>query len=275
MPLKIYREEDAGIKYWTKFWMEREESLEEQQQYIEFNFLTKVFSKYLSHHSGKILEGGCGTGKWVFYLREKRYGIIGVEWSKEVVKQVKARNPSVPIIVGDIFNLSFPDDFFQAYISLGVIEHHENYLMALKEAYRVIRKGGYLLCTVPYFNTIRRIKNIFRVYKPKMGEKFFEYRFTRKEFIKVVENAGFEIMEVIPFSVPYGLKLEIPGMSILHKYAAKRYRKELLYQNNIDIKSQTKKQKSRIIQTLKHIIENPVMRYIFGHMILIVARKNI
>lgn len=273
MPLKIYQKEDAGAKYWAKFWEEREKSLEEQQQYMEFNFLTKIFHKYLSHRE-KILEGGCGTGRWVFYLKEKEYDIIGVEWSKEVVNQVKAWDQNAPIIVGDIFNLDFPDSFFQTYISLGVIEHHENYLMALKEAYRVICNGGYLLCTVPYFNHIRRIKNIFGAYKAKAGEKFFEYRFTKKEIIRHVEDAGFEIIEVAPFSVPYGLKLEIPGMSVLHKFTSVRYRNEWFDQGNIITDLQTKKLRTLIIRILKRIMETSIMGYIFGHMILIVAKKN-
>lgn len=275
MPLEIYQKEGAEAKYWANFWKEREKSLDEQQQYMEFNFLAEIFRKYISHRK-RILEGGCGTGRWVFYLKEMGYDIIGVEWSKEVVDQVKVWDPNVPIIVGDIFNLDFPDSFFQTYISLGVIEHHENYSMALKEAYRVICNGGFLLCTVPYFNPIRRIKNIFGAYKAKVGETFFEYRFTKKEIIMHVKDAGFEIIEVDPFSVPYGLKLDIPGMPALHKFASARYRNEWFDQGNIIADSQTKKIKIKtmFIRALKHIMETSIMRCIFGHMILIVAKKN-
>lgn len=275
MPLKIYQKEDAGMKYWTTFWKEREVSLENQQQYMEFNFLTRLIHEYLPN-DGKIIEGGCGTGRWVFYLKEKGYKIIGIEWSKDVVEQVKAWDQNAPIEIGDIFNLYFPDGFFQAYISLGVIEHHHNWPMALKEAYRVLNNGGVLFCSVPFFNPVRRIKNIFGVYNIKEGEKFFEYRFTLDEIKQGIEKNGFKIIEVIPFSVPYGLTLEIPGIEKLHNFFGRRYKKEW---HKGFAYTETKKQKvnslflSSFVQIIKKILETYYMRRIFGHMILIIAKK--
>jgi len=108
--------------------------------------------------------------------------------------------------------------FFHAYISLGVIEHHKNYLKALREAHRVLCKNGILFCSVPYFNIIRRIKNVFGAYKQKEGEKLSEIR-------EAIERSGFTIVEVIPFSVPYGLSVEIPCIRQFYKFFSK-YKKE-------------------------------------------------
>ena len=59
---------------------------------------------------------------WVdgfFYLRREGYDIIGIEWSRGAVKQVRALNSDVPIIVEDIFSISFPDVFFSCVYIFG------------------------------------------------------------------------------------------------------------------------------------------------------------
>jgi len=271
MPLKIYQKEGAGVEYWSEFWKKRMKLFEEEQQYMEFNFLTKIFHKYLMP-GARILEGGCGLGRWVFYLRRKGYDIIGIEWSKEVVKQVRALNSDVPIIVGDIFFISFPDGFFHAYISLGVIEHHKNYLKALREAHRVLCKNGILFCSVPYFNVIRRIKNVFGAYKQKEGEKFYEYRFKISEIREAIERSGFTIVEVIPFSVPYGLSVEIPCIRQFYKFFSK-YKKEWYYAYcKTEVNSKYRISKF-IIKTIKRIMESKFLAILFGHMVIIIAKK--
>ena len=46
--------------------------------------------------------------------------------------------------------MSFPDNHFDAYLSLGVIEHwEEGPQQAIDEAYRVIKPGGYFFVSTP------------------------------------------------------------------------------------------------------------------------------
>jgi len=42
-----------------------------------------------------------------------------------VVEKAKEFDPDLPIVVGDVQNLDYPDSSFDAYISLGVVEHFE------------------------------------------------------------------------------------------------------------------------------------------------------
>lgn len=269
MALRIYEEHDAKSEYWGDYWSKV--SFDEQNQYLDSNFLTNIFYKYLSKYD-EILEGGCGLGRWVYFLKNKGYKITGIEWSKDTVTYIKNHEPNIPIKVGDIFELEFSDNFFQSYISLGVIEHHENYQMALNEAYRVISDEGYLLCSVPYFNPVRQFKHFFGAYRPKEQEKFFEFRFKIDEISQAIRKSGFEIIEVIPFSVPYGITLEFPFVNIIRNIIGTK-QKKLWYSESVALKNSSKSS-NKLIKFIKYISNIYCMRYLFGHMVIIIAQKK-
>ncbi len=45
----------------------------------------KYILKYLK--KGKILEAGCGPGKYVFNLADKGYNIAGIDFNKKVIQE--------------------------------------------------------------------------------------------------------------------------------------------------------------------------------------------
>ncbi|OPX25693.1 MAG: hypothetical protein B1H05_03480, partial [Candidatus Cloacimonas sp. 4484_140] len=106
----------------------------------------------------KILEAGCGLGGWVIYLKERGYDILGLEYETFIIERSKQYDPEIPIIKGDINALDFPNDYFDSYISLGVIEHfEEGPQKALSEAYRVLKPNGLAFITVPYLTVLRKL----------------------------------------------------------------------------------------------------------------------
>ena len=60
--------------------------------------------------------------------------------------------------VGDILDIRYPDSSFEAYISMGVVEHFEDGpVPALKEAYRVLKPNGLIFVSTPTVNVIRKL----------------------------------------------------------------------------------------------------------------------
>ena len=117
-----------------------------------------MFDKYIANPAAKILEAGCGLGGWVNYFYLKKFQVVGLEIDDELVQQVKRYNSKIPVEKGDIFNIHYPDSHFDAYISLGVIEHfEEGPIAALREANRVLKNGGLAFITVPYLNIFRKL----------------------------------------------------------------------------------------------------------------------
>jgi ubiquinone/menaquinone biosynthesis C-methylase UbiE len=60
--------------------------------------------------------------------------------------------------MGDILDIHYPDSSFDAYVSMGVIEHFEEGPgQALLEAHRVLKPDGLIFVSVPTVNTLRKV----------------------------------------------------------------------------------------------------------------------
>lgn len=151
--------------------------------------------KYLNT-SGKIIEAGCGLGGWVSRLHNEGYNITGVDFVEDIIVPLKKHNPKLSIEVGDCTNLKYNDNSFDLYLSFGVIEHLEDGPDAfLKEAYRILKPNGYGLISVPNFDCL--------IHKNKPNnenhKEFFQYEFTKDEFVTALTKNNFEVIEIMPY----------------------------------------------------------------------------
>ena len=218
MAYKLFLPSDSGISDESlgQSWVGEE--IAEQIAYCPFQTIEPVFRKYLPK-PGRILEAGCGLGRWVFYLKGLGYDVSGIEYSQTAIAAVRSFDPAAPIAFGDVKKLDFPDGHFQAMISLGVVEHfEEGPQQAIREAARVVAKGGILLISVPTINPLRalyvhpmldRRQNARR----RRGQSyiFSEYRFGKREFAPYLREAGLEILEILSddFNPPKNIGLYV------------------------------------------------------------------
>ena len=139
----------------------------------------KTFNDYL-RKKGRIIEAGCGLGQLVLALQARGYNCEGVDWASQTIHAVKELFPALPVREGDVTNLDVPDGFYDAYISLGVMEHAvEGPELFLQEAHRILTPGGIMLVAVPHFHALRRIKAKLGCYrKPRVSDAFYQYAFT-------------------------------------------------------------------------------------------------
>jgi SAM-dependent methyltransferase len=154
----------------------------------------------------KILEAGCGRGRWVFHLRRLGYDVVGIDIAESDVAVALRHDPGIPVVRGDVLHTGFPDAHFGAVISLGVVEHFETGPeAAFDEVRRILRPGGIFLVTVPVRNILRhlvvhRVKDAKRMVLGLRGRTFAftEYRYSRRQFSDLLRTAGFEILEIHP-----------------------------------------------------------------------------
>lgn len=195
--------------------------------------------KYMPRE-GKILEAGCGLGRYVAYLADRGFDIEGIEINPETVAVVNGIRPDIKVRFGDVIHLPYADNSLSGIISLGVIEHFiEGPQVALSEIQRVLKPEAYAIITVPSFNLVRKIK-VFIGYQwfketlkesrilrrlfakaPRQGQaaavpflnyhiyrqegRFFEYRFSKLEFESLLLANGFELLESVPIAQMDGL----------------------------------------------------------------------
>jgi len=103
--------------------------------------------------------------------------------------------------------MPFKNEEFDLLISLGVLEHFEKKIVlneAIVEHLRVLKKGGHFLITVPYFSLIRFLfhfpftKLVSFVRKLKNKKEYFsEYRYSKNEFRKILEEKNLEIIDIV------------------------------------------------------------------------------
>lgn len=98
----------------------------------------------------KVLDFGCGSGIFVEELANARYHSYGVDISEEAVKFGKLQGRK-NLEVLDSHKVNFPDNTFDAVVTLDVLEHLEDEEWALKEMERILKPGGVLVVMVPAY----------------------------------------------------------------------------------------------------------------------------
>lgn len=142
-------------EYYNKF--NEEKRLNSRHGHIEFVISMKYVHKYLDliANSGKgisdikILDIGAGTGRYSVPLSVEGYDVTAVELVKHNLGMLKAKGSAVKAYQGNATKLKrFEDNSFDLTLLFGPMYHlktREEQLMALKEAKRVTKTGGYIL----------------------------------------------------------------------------------------------------------------------------------
>jgi SAM-dependent methyltransferase len=204
-PYAIYRTIDGSHDADTKGRCWAGETIADNIALCDVQTIRHALLKHLPRE-GRILESGCGLGRWVFWLRRQGFDVIGIDLAREAIDQAHAYDASAPILFDNVLRSRWPNESFDAAISLGVVEHFENGPHdALAELHRVLKSGGTLLISVPVDTVLRRVvthrlKDLYRWVRTWRGARFAfeEYRFTRRAFEQCLAAAGFETLEVVP-----------------------------------------------------------------------------
>jgi SAM-dependent methyltransferase len=241
----------ADVAFWDEHW--REGLTRERYEGFDAGQLgcfEGAFTRNLPR-TGRILEAGCGIGQYVVALRARGYDAEGVEWAPETVAKVRTMRPDLPIRQGDVTALGVPDGYYKGYVSLGVMEHRrEGPEPFLREAYRVLTSDGIALISVPFAHRLRQLKRAVGCYRGRSDGEFYQFVFDKREFRGCLEDAGFTVVEQVPYDAVKGLSDEVAALRwwFLRTAAGRRTAQELQVTGRLD-------------------------RW-FGHMILFVCRKR-
>lgn len=141
----------------------------------------------------KILDAGCGFGRDLLYLSNKRFDTYGMDASKELLRLAKKRVPQANIQLADLRNkFPFENDFFDGIWARNSLHHLESKDIqnALIEIERILKPNGI------FFSEWKEGKGEVIAREKLVGkkERFFNLKMD-KEIIKLLEKAGFELIE--------------------------------------------------------------------------------
>jgi SAM-dependent methyltransferase len=105
-----------------------------------------------------MFDAGFGSGAYSFTLAEKIKSIIAVDVEKKKVEYARAVNyfKNISFQEMDLTGLKFEDSTFDFIICSEVLEHIKDHTAAFSELARVLRRGGTMLITVPYYSKKNR-----------------------------------------------------------------------------------------------------------------------
>lgn len=191
-----------------------------RRRYIEFLSYLEVLG---NGPYGKVLELGCGNGYQSAFLSKIADKVIatdlpeedmethtpGMKVAEDLHKQLKINN--VDLVPCSAENLPFEDGSFDLVYSSHVLEHIPDKEKALKEIYRVLKKGGLHFCVVPTrAEKCYAFVNFYTYLISRVFARIFSY--TRKKKLSPVTDdrianattSSSSVLRDFPFPPPHG-----------------------------------------------------------------------
>jgi SAM-dependent methyltransferase len=145
-----------------------------------------------THGAGKVLDIGCGSGKYLSYLKELGWDVYGIEPSHRGVSIAHASGLS-NVVEGNGSNIPFPDKTFDVINMHHVFEHVDDPDPTLQAIHHALKDNGELVITVPNFNSLA--SRVFGRYWGgiDLPRHFFYYNVPSLQ--KILAKHGFQIRE--------------------------------------------------------------------------------
>lgn len=149
-----------------------------------------------------ILDFGCGDGSYSKkFIEERAKKVIGIDNSSSMIQiaKVKHSDPSIEYFKQDGAKLLLPKNSFDLVFASYVLQNFKNATVPLKQIYKVLKQGGYLVAIVPI--TLLKPKNeklANTIIKICIEKKITinVYIKTDKELQSNIKKAGFSIEKV-------------------------------------------------------------------------------
>ncbi|MEI6588264.1 MAG: class I SAM-dependent methyltransferase [Candidatus Moraniibacteriota bacterium] len=176
------------------------------------------------HDGDKVLDYGCGNGRLLEILKDKKIEYVGVDVSQKLIDLARVRYPKHAASIFKVTSqasLAFPADFFNRIVSVAVFHHFpkEHAGDMAKELFRITKPGGTVVVTVWNLWQKKRRKDIFNFpaffgkifqsgryrgfglgdifipFQGNKGEVFNRYHcmYSQKSLSNIFQSAGFEI----------------------------------------------------------------------------------
>lgn len=111
-----------------------------------------IVTDQMLNKSSNVIDIGCGSGRFIKYLKGRYGSITGVDPSSAIFAADKLleNDKDVELVQASTDNIPFADGHFDFGYSLGVLHHIPDTRKALNDSVRKIKPGGYFLLYLYY-----------------------------------------------------------------------------------------------------------------------------
>lgn len=154
-----------------------------------------------------LLDLGCGFGEFsgVFFDRQVE---VGIDISLEDLLRAKRGKKYRKLFVADARNLPFPQCSYATVLSVSVLEHIPRPQHAIREVFRILKRGGHFIYTVPTIEMNRFLfyPSLLEYLSLPSLKSWYLFHFhkafkhvtmtTKSNWIRMTESAGFKLLSV-------------------------------------------------------------------------------
>ncbi len=231
----------------------------------------KAFSKYFpSNVRGKLLDVGCGDGRFLRHAKEQGFEVWGIDFDKKSVENVR-RN----LGIDTVFAMSLEEFYeyakeknlkFDVITFFEVLEHQDKPREFLEMVKRLLKEGGYIAGSVPNGERLS-VETEWKCLHGDYPPHHF-LRFSKSSLEKALNFAGFKDIEVHKLDLPFArlfpylekklfgdldkIKIKLKGMVLGDERKARGYAVEEL------VEVSPSKGKAYILMMLK-LIRNAIL----------------
>ena len=159
----------------------------------------------------RLLDLGCGTG--LFLERRGADAVaFGLDFSREALSFCRSRKIE-SVLLGDAAHLPIKDAAFDVVTAFDLIEHVPNDRALIREIWRILRPGGYLLATVPAHPVLWTGHDVSLHHRRRYRRRTFESLFEPARWSTVRMTASFALI-FPPAALIRGFRRLISGKAI-------------------------------------------------------------
>jgi SAM-dependent methyltransferase len=142
----------------------------------------------------RVLDLGCGAGRFVAALRQAGADAIGVDLAEGALERARRNVPGADF---STTTETIPDSSVDLVWCSEVIEHVPDTAVLLSEARRVLKTGGRILVTTPSYDLPRRLPIALLRWEAHFDPLGQHVRFySRRSLARVLTTFAFEGVEV-------------------------------------------------------------------------------
>jgi SAM-dependent methyltransferase len=104
------------------------------------------------HGEGRLLDFGCGGGRFLVRMRDAGWQVAGVDFSGDAVEAV--RDLGIPCVQGSLPHSELAERSFDVITMMHSLEHVHDPLEVLRAAHDLLAPGGKLIVAVPNLDSL-------------------------------------------------------------------------------------------------------------------------
>lgn len=163
---------------------------------------TEILSRY-SNNNFHVLDVGCGSGAFTFFLAERNKSVIGVDGSAEMLRICETKKKNLGSINVDFINSDVGslgkhlDEKSDLVICSSVLEYLDDLDGSLEQIVRSMKKNSLLIFSMPNKQSIYRKTEpiLFHLFGRPRYYKYVRNVCTLKEIETKLQLFGFSILE--------------------------------------------------------------------------------